>query len=231
MEKKFISYLRVSTSRQGASGLGESAQKEAITDFIKRYNGKVLDEFTEVESGKGDGSNRPQLLKALEACRRTGATLIIAKLDRLSRNVAFISSLMESGVDFTACDFPQANRLTIHVLAAVAEHEREMISNRTKEALRAAKSKGVKLGSPQNLTNEAAQKGRKLGVEIRKLKADRFALDMFPTIQDLMNQGLSLKKTAEELNRTGILTPSGQAGSWTHTTVKNVINRASRLAR
>lgn len=225
INNKFISYLRVSTVRQGVSGLGLLAQREAIDSFLKNTTGHLLNEHVEVESGKGKGTNRPKLKQALEDCKRTGATLIIAKLDRLSRNVAFISNLMESGVDFTACDFPQANRLTIHVLAAVAEHEREMISKRTKEALKAAKEKGVKLGSPQNLTPDVAIKGRILGVKTRIARADKFAADIFPTIQEYIAQGYSLKKTAEALNSAEILTSRGKTGSWTHTTVKNVINR------
>jgi DNA invertase Pin-like site-specific DNA recombinase len=164
----------------------------------------------------------------MEACKRTGSTLLIAKLDRLSRNVAFISNLMESGVDFTACDFPQANRLTIHVLAAVAEHEREMISKRTKDALRAAKARGVRLGSPQNLTKESAKKGRIEGARRTVANADRFACDLAPILRAYQSRGLSLKKTAEELNRAGILTPRGKAGAWTHTSVKNVIRRTER---
>jgi DNA invertase Pin-like site-specific DNA recombinase len=225
---RFISYLRVSTARQGQSGLGLEAQREAIDSYLNGGSWQLLGEYVEVESGKGGGDNRPKLRDALEACKRTGSTLLIAKLDRLSRNVAFISNLMESGVDFTACDFPQANRLTIHVLAAVAEHEREMISKRTKDALRAAKARGIRLGSPQNLTEEAARRGRVAGAAKRVTKADRFALWIAPTIRAHIDNGLSLKKTAEELNKAGVLTPRGKAGAWTHTAVKNALSRAER---
>ena len=137
---KFVAYYRVSTEKQGISGLGLEAQRTAVTDFLNGGRWKLVGEFKEVESGKKN--DRPALAKALAACRVHGATLIIAKLDRLARNVAFISNLMEAGVEFTAVDFPQANRLTVHILAAVAEHEAAMISARTKAALAAAKAHG-----------------------------------------------------------------------------------------
>src|SRR5919205_517927 len=140
----FVSYLRVSTARQGRSGLGLEAQRQAVTDFLNGGNWHLAAEVVEVESGKRN--DRPKLAEALRLCRLHGAVLIIAKLDRLARNVAFISNLMESRVEFTAVDFPQANRLTVHILAAVAEHEREMISQRTKAALAAAKARGTQLG-------------------------------------------------------------------------------------
>jgi DNA invertase Pin-like site-specific DNA recombinase len=142
---KFIAYYRVSTERQGKSGLGLDAQRTAVLDYLNGGGWKLLGEFTEVETGKGRNAlaRRPQLRAALEACRKHKATLLIAKLDRLARNVFFVSGLMESGVEFVAVDMPMANRLTVHILAAVAEHEREMISQRTKAALAAAKARGV----------------------------------------------------------------------------------------
>ena len=143
---KFIGYLRVSTEKQGQSGLGLDAQRKAIEDYLNGGRWELLAEYVEIESGKR--SDRPELAKALAHSKATGATLVIAKLDRLSRNVAFISNLMESGVEFVAADMPMANRLTVHVLAAVAEHEREMISQRTSAALAAAKARGAKLGNP-----------------------------------------------------------------------------------
>src|SRR4051795_3500540 len=130
---KWVAYYRVSTQKQGASGLGLEAQREAVAGYLNGGDWQLAAEFTEVESGRKN--DRPELAKALVACRRIGATLIIAKLDRLARNVAFVSNLMESGVEVTAADFPTANRLAVHILAAVAEHEREMISARTKAAL------------------------------------------------------------------------------------------------
>ena len=139
---RYIAYYRVSTARQGRSGLGLEAQKQAVQAHLNGQ--KPISEFVEVESGRRN--DRPKLAEALAACRVHKATLIIAKLDRLARNVAFVSSLMEAGVEFQACDFPQANRLTIHILAAVAEHEARMISERTRAALAAAKARGTVLG-------------------------------------------------------------------------------------
>lgn len=147
-EKLFVSYYRVSTERQGRSGLGLDAQRDAVTAFLGDSNARLIAEFTEAESGKGTNAlaRRPQLRAALAAAKRAGATLLIAKLDRLSRNVAFIAQLMEGGVEFVAVDNPTASRLTMHILAAVAEHEREMISERTRAALAAAKARGQRLG-------------------------------------------------------------------------------------
>jgi DNA invertase Pin-like site-specific DNA recombinase len=141
---KFVAYYRVSTAKQGRSGLGLEAQQEAVRAYLNGGSWQLVAEVVEVESGKRN--DRSKLAEALRLCRLHGATLIIAKLDRLARNVAFISNLMESGVEFTAVDFPQANRLTVHILAAVAEHEAKAISTRTKDALAAAKARGVRLG-------------------------------------------------------------------------------------
>jgi DNA invertase Pin-like site-specific DNA recombinase len=220
---RFIGYLRVSTSKQGSSGLGLEAQRESIHAYMNGGDWQLLQEFVEVESGKKD--DRTQLRLALEACKRKGAALVIAKLDRLSRDVAFIANLMKSGVDFVACDFPQANKLTIHLLAAVAEHEREMCSKRTKEALAAAKARGVKLGTPDNLKPAIAKKGRVMGVEAIKEKADSFADAVCPTLIGYLEEGLSLNAIARKLNEEGVLTARGKAGSWTARTVKNVLDR------
>src|SRR3954466_1761959 len=165
---KWVAYYRVSTAKQGASGLGLEAQREAVAGYLNGGNWQLAAEFTEVESGRKN--DRPELAKGLALCRRIGATLIIAKLDRLARNVAFVSNLMESGVEFVAVDFPTANQLTIHILAAVAEHEREMISARTKAALAAAKARGTKLGNP-NLTDAARAKGREVARTVNRAKA------------------------------------------------------------
>jgi hypothetical protein len=142
---KFVSYIRVSTQRQGRSGLGLEAQRDAVTNHLNGGRWSLIAEVVEVESGKR--SDRPKLAEALRLCRASKATLVIAKLDRLARNVAFIANLMESGVEFVACDMPQANRFTLHILAAVAEHEAAMISARTKAALAAAKARGIRLGA------------------------------------------------------------------------------------
>ena len=214
----FVAYYRVSTDKQGASGLGLEAQQSAVLDFINGGAANLVAEFTETESGKRN--DRPQLAEALAVCKRHKAKLVIAKLDRLARNVAFISNLMESGVDFVAVDMPDANRLTVHILAAVAEHEREMISQRTKAALQAAKARGVKLGSP----NPA--KGSRLGGKAQKARADQFAANMIPVIRDIEASGVtSCLGIAKALNARGI--PTARGGDWYAATVKNVINRVA----
>lgn len=208
----FIAYYRVSTDKQGRSGLGLDAQKQAVEAFVAG-RGTIIKEFTEVESGKR--SDRPQLAEALAMCRQRKARLVIAKLDRLARNVHFISGLMESGVEFTACDMPEANRLTLHIIAAVAEHEREMISRRTKDALAAAKARGIKLGNPRPVA--PAQRVR----DLASVKAAQHRASIKPLIEKLRNQGLSLAAIAKQLNQSGILTAHGK--QWYAATVKNVI--------
>lgn len=218
--KTYVAYLRVSTTKQGIDGLGMAAQEQAI----KAYNGNVIAKYVEVESGKR--KDRPELAKALEHCKLTESTLIVAKLDRLARNVCFISTLMESKVDFVACDFPEASRLTLHIMSAVAEHEACAISDRTKKALAEAKKRGVKLGNP-NLTAEGRERGNVNGVETIKKTADAFAQRVAGTIQAFQAQGLSLRGIAKELNKLGVKTARGKM--WTATAVKNVLARASYL--
>src|SRR3954471_7798 len=181
----FVSYLRVSTAMQGASGLGLEAQREAIDRHVRQAGGKLLSEHIEIESGKKN--DRPEIAKALAAARAKRATLIIAKLDRLARNVAFISNLMESGVDFVAVDLPQANRLTVHILAAVAEHEAKMISERTKAALAAAKARGQQLGGDRGARLTA--KARQAGCKAVTARADAFAADIAPAVAELQAAG------------------------------------------
>jgi DNA invertase Pin-like site-specific DNA recombinase len=154
---KYVVYYRVSTKRQGLSGLGLDAQRTIVENYIK--NNKVINEFTEIETGKS--ANRPQLNKALECCKQNNATLVVAKIDRLARNLHFITSLQAANVDFIACDMPSANRLTIHIIAAIAENEAQLISQRTKAALAEKKKQGIKLGNPQNngLTKTTIAKG------------------------------------------------------------------------
>jgi DNA invertase Pin-like site-specific DNA recombinase len=166
----FVAYYRVSTNRQGESGLGLDAQRKAVTDYLDGGSWKLLAELTEIESGKH--ADRPQLAVALAACKKHKARLVIAKLDRLSRNLAFIATLIDSGVEFVAVDNPHANKLTVHILAAVAQHEREMISQRTKDALQAAKARGTQLGNPR--LTEALP----LAVEANKEAAERFAVNV-----------------------------------------------------
>src|ERR1700730_16270329 len=213
-------YLRVSTDRQGQSGLGLEAQRKAVLDFLNGGRWKLAAEFVEVESGKRN--NQPQLAAALAACKRLKALLVAAKLDRLARNVAFISRLMESGVEFVAADMPFANKLTIHILAAVAEHEREAISARTKAALAAAKARGVKLGGPK------LKQAQRRGIASNKANADRFAANVLAVIEQIKASGAtSLRAIAEALTARGVATPHG--GVWTPVQVTAVLRRGERL--
>lgn len=202
--KKYIAYYRVSTKQQGNSGLGLDAQKTMVRNYLKDDD-ILIDQFEEVESGKND--NRPQLLKAIEKSKSESATLLIAKLDRLSRNAGFIFLLKDSNVDFKCCDMPEANSLTIGIMAVLAQEERVLISKRTTDALQELKTKGVKLGTPENLTQEA----RKMGSEAMRLKAlnndnNRKATAL---IVSLRNAGNSYNKIAGELNKSGFKTSRG----------------------
>lgn len=206
-ESSFVAYYRVSTDRQGESGLGLEAQRAAVARFT--HGASLLSEFQEIESGKRH-TNRPQLAAALDQCRRQKATLVIARLDRLARNVHFISGLMESGVDFVAVDMPQANRLTIHILAAVAEHEREAISLRTKAALGAAKTRGTRLGNPR------------WEKSIEEARTARNPIPLSPALLTIMQnrrtEGWSLRRIATEMNALGLKTPRG--AGWHASTVR-----------
>lgn len=220
---RFVSYLRVSTDKQGARGLGIEAQRQAVAAHLHRVNhgSELLEEVVEVESGRK--SERPQLKRALELCELSGAVLIIAKLDRLSRDAHFLLGLDKAGVEFVACDLPSANRLTLTVMAAVAEHELRMISQRTKDALQAAKARGTKLGNPNGaahlrgrgnseaaaaITAKAKARAAKLGGILKALQAEGF---------------LTLPAMASELTRRGIVTPRG--GAWHPQTVKRLLER------
>lgn len=219
----YIAYFRVSTDKQGKSGLGLDAQKKQVHDFIANSNGRLTGEFVEVESGKNN--DRPELAKAIRQSQLTGSKLVIAKLDRLSRSLHYITSLAESKVDFIVCDLPGCDQFTINLYGALAQRERELISSRTKSALQAAKGRGKTLGSPQNLTEDAAAKGRVMGVEARQEKADAFAAKVAPIITGYVAEGMSLNQIARELNKASILTARGKAGSWTPTAVRNVLMR------
>lgn len=215
---KFVAYVRVSTQRQGQSGLGLEAQRAAIEGYLNGGQWQLVAEFVEVESGRRN--DRPELAKALRTCRAHGATLIIAKLDRLARNVAFVSTLMESGVEFVAVDFPQANKLTLHILAAVAEHEAEAISSRTKAALQAAKARGVKLGGFRGHipAGEVRRRGQERSLVVRQDQAAERTSDLRPLIVGLRAEGFtSLRALAAELNRRSIPAPRG--GAWHANTV------------
>jgi DNA invertase Pin-like site-specific DNA recombinase len=198
----FIAYLRVSTARQGDSGLGLDAQRAAVQAFARQHGGMIVASHVEVESGKR--SDRPELAKALDAARKGKATLLIAKLDRLARNVAFIAGLMDAGVDFVACDQPFASRLTLHILAAVAEDEARRISERTKAALQAAKARGIKLGSP--IAAETAAKAR----AARSSYAAKANATTRAVIVDIQRAGVStLAAIAKTLEARGVRTPAG----------------------
>lgn len=216
---KFVSYLRVSTARQGMSGLGLEAQRAAVAGYLNGGRWSLVKEVVEVESGKRN--DRPAIAEALQLCRLHRATLVIAKLDRLARNVHFISSLMESGVEFTAVDFPQANRLTIHILAAVAEHEALMISERTKAALAAAKARGVRLGGDRGRIASYALSGAKASASVRRATADKRAGDVGPIIESIRAGGAtSLRSVAAALNEKGI--PAARGGLWSAMQVRRL---------
>jgi DNA invertase Pin-like site-specific DNA recombinase len=217
---EYVSYIRVSTARQGASGLGLEAQQETVMRFLNGGSWKLVAEFKEVETGKGSDAlaKRPQLRAALDVCRKRGATLVIAKLDRLARNVHFVSGLMESKVKFVACDMPDANELTIHMMAAFAEHEAKRISQRTKEALAVAAARGVKLG-------KAGAANLRPNVEQRQAAADAFAKKLRPIFAGMVAEKLSQRSMVERLNAVGMPTPAGDAGKWRLSQVQRIIAR------
>ena len=224
---EFVTYYRVSTARQGQSGLGLEAQRAAVASYILGVGGDVVAEFTEVESGKRN--ERPELARALAEAKRQGAVLLIAKLDRLARNVAFIANLLEAGVDVRAADMPEANRFVLHIMAAVAEQEGRAISERTRAALAEAKARGQKLGwSIPTRKAEQRQAARK-GAEACKAKADAFAANIMPLINELLASGMSLRKVAATLNERGVKTARG--GKWQAVTVRNVLARAEVEAK
>lgn len=218
---KFVAYLRVSTDRQGRSGLGLEAQREAVSRFVYDRSGTIIaPEFLEVESGKRN--DRPELAKALKRCRLTGATLVVAKLDRLSRNAAFLFTLRDSSVDFVAADLPEANTMTIGVMAVVAQHEREAISKRTKEALAAAKARGRVLGG-YRANSPSIRDHQPSAVAAIRAKADQTAQDRAEIVQGLITELGSLSAVASRLNQDGIETP--RKGRWTATAVKRLLER------
>jgi len=229
--RAFVAYLRVSTDRQGKSGLGLEAQQAAITAFLRPGDRLLTPPFVEVESGRN--SERPQLRAALDRCRRTGATLLIAKLDRLSRDAHFLLGLQKAGVEFIAADMPNANRLTVGIMAMVAEEEARAISARTKAALAAAKARGAKLGGDRGYRPPSppdAKAGGAASGEARALAADHAAFRVFSAIEEARQAGAaSLRQIAEALTARGVPTPSGE-GSWTATAVRRVLARVERIA-
>lgn len=224
---RFVSYLRVSTDRQGKSGLGLEAQRKAVADYLNGGRWRHVAEFVEVESGSKDDKSRPKLAEALATCRAYRATLVVAKLDRLSRNVAFLAMLMDGDVDFVACDFPDANRLTLHILAAVAERERKMISERTKVALAAAQARDVKLGGLRisKSTGEPAigtPATAAVARAARSLKADKQAKVLSPILLRIDPTGTaSLRTIARQLTAEEIPTPKGK-DTWTAAAVSRL---------
>jgi len=220
--KRFIAYYRVSTDKQGQSGLGLEAQQQAVRAYLNGGAWELVGEFTEIESGKKD--DRPQLAAALAACRKHKATLVIAKLDRLARNVAFIANLMEAGTDFIAVDMPEANKLVLHIMAAMAQHEREAISARTKAALAAAKARGKVLGGFRGVSVDQA-----LGTQANAQKAKEWAQgEIGQEIADMKARGWSLWEIAHHLNDLGVKTRRG--GEWQATTVKRVLDQQAKAA-
>ena len=206
-QENFVTYFRVSTQRQGASGLGLDAQRVVVERYLSERSKTAVGEFCEVETGKGANAleKRPQLRLALEMCKRTGATLLIAKLDRLARNVHFVSGLIETGVDFIAADMPNANKVMIQMHAVMSEWERDQISERTKAALAAAKSRGVILGAtgPSNLRRHTEQ---------RQVEARAFRERLQPVLTGFATLGLSRREMVAQLNSLGITAPRG--GTW-----------------
>ncbi len=219
---KHVAYYRVSTAKQGRSGLGLEAQQSAVRGFLNGGSWELVGEVTEVESGKR-ADNRPQLQEALRLCRTTGATLIVAKLDRLSRDAAFLMQLQNAGVSFVAADMPGANSFTVGVMALVAQQEREAISTRTKAALAAAKARGVKLGGLRGhtLPSHAAAAA---SAKVRADHADQRVRDVLVSITEVQAEGIStLRNIAAALNAKGITAPRG--GGWSAAQVKRVLER------
>ena len=221
---KHVAYYRVSTAKQGRSGLGLDAQRKAVADYLNGGSWELIGEFVEVESGKID--QRPQLEQALSMCELTGATLVVAKLDRLSRNVAFLAALQDSDARFIAADMPEANELTIHIMAAVAQAERKAISRRTKEALAAAKARGVKLGGNRGNLDDL-RKGPAVSAAVRSRASGERAAKVMKHIDAARSNGAtSLRQIAAVLNGSNITTPRG--GKWSAAQVKSVVDQFTR---
>lgn len=216
---KFISYLRVSTARQGLSGLGLEAQRKAVADYLNGGRWQHVAEFVEVESGRNP--RRPQLETALAACRIHGATLVVAKLDRLSRNAAFLLNLQNADVKFVAADNPQVNEMVVGMLAIVAEAEAKAISERTKAALAAAKARGVRLGSPRPITRLAQLNGARASLESRRASASQWLTDVRPMVERIKAETGSYACTAKRLNAQGV--PARRKGAWSATQVMRVL--------
>jgi DNA invertase Pin-like site-specific DNA recombinase len=221
---KAVAYYRVSTADQGRSGLGLDAQRFAVESLCASRGWEIIaPPYTEIESGKR--ADRPELIKALHRAKVTGAVLVVAKLDRLSRNVAFLATLQDSGARFVAADMPEANELTVHIMAAVAQAERKAISQRTKEALQAAKARGQRLGNPNGAASlRRAAQGNFAGVVAIKAHARERAAQFSDVIAELRANGAgSPERLAAALNDGGFVTARG--GRWHPSTVRNLLAR------
>jgi len=225
---RVIAYYRVSTEGQGRSGLGLDAQRQAVTTLCEGRGWEIIAEHTEIESGKR--ADRPALTDALRHAEVTGALLVVAKLDRLSRSVSFLAKLQDSGARFLAADMPEANELTVHIMAAVAQAERKAIGKRTTEALQAAKARGIKLGNPNGAAAlRRAGKGNRDAVAALKTGADEYARKLRSTLEDIRGTGaVSLEAIAKELNARHIQTRRG--GQWHSSSVKNLLARLEAVA-
>lgn len=211
---KIISYVRVSTQKQGQSGLGLEAQQKAVQHYLVEKGAELVAEFVEVESGKKTDKERPELAAALAACKKQKAVLVVAKLDRLARNVHFISGLMEAKVRFVALDMPEANELTLHVMAAFAEHEAKRISERTKAALAIAKERGVQLGI-------AGAANLQPNIEARQKQAQAFAESLSGIFEGFKLRELTQRQMVDELNSLGIKT--ARSSSWSLIQVQRIL--------
>ena len=217
VQTRYIAYYRVSTTRQGADGHGIAGQQDAVKAYLQGRDHDLVESFIEVESGRN--SERPRLGEALALARKLKAILVIAKLDRLARSVSFIANLMDSNVEFIACDMPAANRLTLHIMAAVGEAEARMISERTIAALQAAKARGIRLGNPINLPDAQAA-GHQTMIE----EADAHANKVITSIKDIVRNGTSsVHKIASQMNERGVRTRRG--GQWHGTSILNTVRR------
>ena len=220
MTGKFVAYYRVSTTKQGINGLGMDAQRNAVMNYLDGGNWKLIAEFAEVESGKRN--NRQELNKAIALCRKEGAILVIAKLDRLARNAAFLLNLRDSGVDFIAVDMPHADKFTVGIMALVAEKERDMISQRTRDGLAAAKRRGTKLGNPR------PAQALKAAHTVNLARADAYAKSLLPVIQEIRAAHVTtLRGIAQCLNARGFKTPNGK--TFKPQSVKNLVMRAASV--
>ncbi len=222
---KFVAYYRVSTRKQGKSGLGLEAQQQAVRTHLNGGNWELISEFTEIESGKRNA--RPKLAEAITECEAYGAKLLIAKLDRLARNVAFISDLREAGVEFIAVDMPNATKFTVHIMAAVAEQEADMIAERTRRAMATARARGTLLGRRDNAIAAHSSKGNIISADVRGQASAKRTKKLLPIIRKIQADGVasSLREIAAVLNARGVRTARG--GDWSAVQVKRLLDRSA----